>query len=344
MGDDPAALIVSVDQNDDPHLQSLGGAVRRDADAVAAVLKDRNACGFTHDRVGRIGGADATATAIEQKILSMGRDLSENAPFLFYYSGHGGVISGEACLEARDANTLTNENRITMSRLATAFNTVPSKRKLLIIDACYSGGLSDIASTWKSARAPYNPLILGEGTVVIASSDRSQPSAIMHGDPLSLFTKHLVQGLKGAAAVPGRPFIGVFDLFNYVAEAVVAELPGQEPVYAAHHQKSNFAVAITPPSIPSSISKQSGFAQDMVDVSSVFSALYPLGPRDRDIWERSSGRLEALDLSGAGRTQWFRACRHVSRGGLPPLIRLVEAGLQDYPFNEKLGTLSVPSS
>lgn len=344
MGDEPAALVVSVDQNDDPSLQSLGDAVRRDADAVAAVLTDRDACGFMPDRMGRLGGADATAKAIEQEILSMGRDLSEDAPFLFYYSGHGGVISGEVCLEARDANIVTNENRITMSRLASALNNIPSKRKLLIIDACYSGGLSDVASTWKSARTPYNPLVLGEGTVVIASSDRHQPSAIMPGDPLSLFTKHLVQGLKGAAAVPGHPFIGVFDLFNYVAEAVVAELPGQEPIYAAHHQKNNFAVARTPTSIPSSISKQSGSAQDMVDVSSVFSALYPLGPRDRDIWERSSGRLEALDLSGAGRTQWFRACQHVSRGGLPPLSRLVEAGLQDYPFNQKLGALSVPFS
>lgn len=332
------AVVITVEANDDPKLNSLGASVTNDGNAVAKAFRYISQVGSVDDQIVHLSGDQATATAIIETVSSVGHSLEPNDPFFLYYSGHGGHIGSEVCLEARDANLDTDHGRVSMSMLASALAGVASKRKLLVFDTCFAGGFGDLTAQSKTSAVPSSPFLRGEGIVVIASSDSGQQSQILHGDCLSLFTKHLVEGLRGRAALPGKQEIGVFELFSYVSEAVIAEAPGQHPVYAAGGQKRNFPVAILPSKdkLNSPVLSSYWDQERVGGLPAIFSALYPYGPRDREIWERAGGALAFIDLSGPGQTQWFRAIRYIEKGGHLSLDRLISTALLDFPFHPRL--------
>jgi hypothetical protein len=76
----------------------------------------------------------------------------------------------------------------------------------------------------------------------MASSRSTEYSYVMPGDTNSLFTRHLLDGLRGAAPGPGG-VIRVFDLFDYVQPRVTADEPQQHPIFKAEIEE-NFPVAL----------------------------------------------------------------------------------------------------
>ena len=234
---------------------------------------------------------------------------------------------------------------VSAGALAQVWGGIPSKRKLAVVDACYSGGLrmtkSTVAPEKRLSRPQLNALSDGEGSVLISSSRSVEPSLILERDSTSLFTKHLANGLLGHGDHDEDGFVRVFDLFNYVAIEVRHEAPGQSPVYAAYHQDQNFAVACC---VDAARRKKrtplTGMAANgdrLQAITAVFSSLYPLGPTDQAIWERAGGDLSRLTLSGQGRADWFRAIQLLDRGGGSLTIEgLCREALSDYPRNHDL--------
>ena len=66
--------------------------------------------------------------------------------------------------------------------------------------------------------------------------------------------------------------------------------------------------------------------------------LYPVGPRENDVWRNAGGDLSRLDLSESGHTQWGRALRKLEQGGGGDTNaqKLVATMLQDFANNTDL--------
>lgn len=346
------ALIVTVEENMHDRLPDLGESVVADGDLIERVLLDEDVCGYGSDRVTRLEGASATAENIRAALAALSSAVKPENPVFFFFSGHGDASSCDgsdgASLFPHDADIDLCKNILTSGVLASAWAKIPSRRKLAVVDACYSGGLR-MTKSWgapekRLSRPQLNALSEGEGSVLISSSRSVEPSLILRQDPTSLFTKHLGNGLLGHGGHDGDGFVRVFHLFNYVATKVRGEAPAQNPVYAAYHQDQNFAVAFC--SNAARLIKRSSLAEMSVDhnglqkIVAVFCCLYPLGPTDQAIWERAGGDISRLKLTGQGRTDWFRAIQLIDRGGgLLTVEALVQEAFSDYPHNRDLADL-----
>lgn len=341
------ALLVTVNENRDHLISSLGNTVLDDGNAVEQTLLDEDVCGYAINHVKRLSGVDASHDRITSAIEAFASSIREDDPFLMYFSGHGGLHSDGTFLVPYDADIRTGADLLYSDELSNSLGRLPSKRKLIIIDACHSGGLNLSGSVAKGPKyisnAVLNAMAEGEGVVVITSSRSNEVSYIQAGDPLSLFTKHLVSGLRGAGGHDKSGFVRVFDLFNYVAENVRKEESRQAPVYAAHHQDINFPIAFCGAAekriqVPRPVLNDgAGNLSDLL--LQTLCDLYPLGPSDQEIWQRAGGDLSRLDLAGSGRTVWLRAVRDIERGGSPSARKIIAAAYEDYPLNNKLQNL-----
>ena len=349
------ALVVTVDQNADACLQDLGDNVRADGDLVESVLLDEDVCGYGSDRVLRLRGVDASFDQIIESLEFIRKSAGVEDPVFWYFSGHGDAYSCDgsegASLFPYDAEVARCGNVLTSSVLRKSWLAIPSRRKLAVVDACYSGGLRITKSAdpreKRLARPQVAALSEGEGAVLISSSRDSESSWILDSDDTSLFTKHLANGLYGEGGHGEDGYVRVFDLFNYVAVEVRREAPSQSPVYAAYHQDRNFAVAWCKDAtrrkgfkLQGGVSSKPHAAAGMRDV---FCELYPLGPSDQAIWERAGGDLSRLTLTGQGRTDWFRACQIIERGGGMTVEMICKEALLDFPRNRELERLRLSS-
>jgi hypothetical protein len=82
----------------------------------------------------------------------------------------------------------------------------------------------------------------GRGRVILASSRSTESSWVLPGAQNSLFTQHLLAGLRGGAPGPSG-VIRIFDLFHYLQPKVTADQSAQYPVFKAELEE-NFPLAL----------------------------------------------------------------------------------------------------
>jgi hypothetical protein len=123
---------------------------------------------------------------------------------------------------------------ISGAQLNDAMDASRSRRKVLILDCCYSGAFP----AGRTAKADEGVQTLerfqGKGRAVLTASDATQYA--FEGNDLrgsgtsSLFTKYLVEAISsGAADLDEDGDIALDELYSYVYEQVVAEVPQQRP-------------------------------------------------------------------------------------------------------------------
>lgn len=120
---------------------------------------------------------------------------------------------------------------------------------LVILDCCHAGGVArpkgDAAADLDKGFSPalYQRLAAGRGRVVLAASRDAEKSWVLDGDVNSLFTKHLLAGLRGGAPSDDG-MVRIFDLFEYLQPRVTGEQRIQHPVFHADGLEENFPVAL----------------------------------------------------------------------------------------------------
>ncbi|MFL6097118.1 MAG: caspase domain-containing protein, partial [Blastococcus sp.] len=224
------ALVVATYEYADGGLRRLA-APEHDADSFADVLKDEAIAGFDvtmlvnqpHYVVGE---------AIADFYGAAGReDLT-----LLYFTGHG-VKDDEGRLYLAMANTRREAlmfTAISGAQLNDAMDASRSRRKVLILDCCYSGAFP----AGRTAKADEGVQTLerfqGKGRAVLTASDATQYA--FEGDDLrgsgtsSVFTRYLVDAISsGAADLDEDGDIALDELYSYVYDRVVAEVPQQRP-------------------------------------------------------------------------------------------------------------------
>ena len=88
----------------------------------------------------------------------------------------------------------------------------------------------------------YERLAGGRGRAILASANQDEQSYILGGATNSLFTQHLLAGLRGGISSDDG-LIRVFDLFQYIQPRVTGDHPRQHPIFKAELHE-NFPVAL----------------------------------------------------------------------------------------------------
>jgi YVTN family beta-propeller protein len=224
------ALLIATHEHDDPTLRRLT-APAADVEALAAVLRDPQIAGFevtvlvneTHYRVG-------------EAISELYRDRRRDDLTLLYFTGHGlkdddGRLYLAASNTRRDSLLFTS---LLAEQLDYAMEGCASRQKVLVLDCCYSGAFPAGRAIKADTEVHALTAFQGRGRTVLTASDSAQYSFEgdrVHGSATqSVFTRHLVEGLRdGSADLDGDGDITVDELYSYVHDRVVEEMPQQRP-------------------------------------------------------------------------------------------------------------------
>ncbi len=260
------------------HVNRLSETVLKDARDVREVLIDPTRCGYAPDQVKLLLDANATQANIRAALAQLAQHSTADSTVFIYLSGHGGRIeSGQAAGEyllpidveytstARLAATAISDAEFTQ-----ALRSIAARKIVVVFDCCHSGGIGQP----KDPTVPilkigfsenyYEALKAGRGRVILASSRSDEFSYVFPGASNSLFTQHLLDGLRGGAIGAGG-VIRIFDLFDYVQPKVTAAQAQQHPIFKAELEE-NFAVALYlggKAAAPLPVAAPDGFAYDV---------------------------------------------------------------------------------
>jgi hypothetical protein len=224
------ALVVATYDYADTGLSRLA-APAHDAESFASVLQDPAIAGFDVTML-----VDQPHHVVGEAIADFYAAARRDDLTLLYFSGHG-VKDDEGRLYLAMSNTRRGAlmfTAISAAQLNDAMDASPSRRKVLILDCCYSGAFP----AGRTAKADPGVHTLerfqGKGRAVLTASDSTQYA--FEGDDLrgsgtsSVFTRHLVEAISsGAADLDEDGDIALDELYSYVYERVVAEIPQQRP-------------------------------------------------------------------------------------------------------------------
>jgi WD40 repeat protein len=155
---------------------------------------------------------------------------------LLYFTGHG-LKDDEGRLYLAMTNTMRDDLLFTglpAEHVDQAMEGCASRRKILVLDCCYSGAFPARRMTKADTTVHALERFQGRGRTVLTASDATQYS--FEGDrpqgqaSQSVFTRYLVAGLRdGSADLDGDGDITVDELYSYVHDRVVEEMPQQRP-------------------------------------------------------------------------------------------------------------------
>lgn len=213
----------------------------KDAAAVAEMLKNPAICGYPADQVILLTDQNATRAAILSALESLVTKVDADSTLFLFFVGHGVYgTDGNYYLTTHDSQLQGKQvaagTGISDTELLDKLRQLKAKRMLLVINACHSGELSpsfDIGDESLDSQPPPQKLAdallsTGEGRITITACRPEQKSWIGSGK-LSIFTRALVNGLKGAAP-NNRGYISAFGLYEhvYIESKEGAEELGQE--------------------------------------------------------------------------------------------------------------------
>ncbi len=267
-----------------PNVAPLPDTVLADANDVADVLTDPNLCAYPLNQACLLLDGEATLPRLRSELANLAQRANNDSTVFIYISGHGGRIDsgpakGEYLLPydvSLDPGVvppqIRAETAMSGAEFAEAMAKIPARKLLVVFDCCHAGGLG----ATKDATGPalkaglsedyYGRLAEGRGRVILASCRGNEFSYVLPGAPNSLFTSHLLSGLRGNAPSPAG-MIRIFDLFGYLQPKVVGDQASQHPIFKAEIE-DNFPVALSvggkgvqlpPPAPPAG----DGFAYDV---------------------------------------------------------------------------------
>jgi Caspase domain/TIR domain len=245
---DAHALVVGIDEYLDPGL-ALPQSVRNDAREIAGLLTNPARCGYDEGRVELLLGRKATRAAILSEFEKLGK-VGANSTVVLYFSCHGHQLDDGEYLLPADADLSTAARARVTAISAAVFSdkvkAISARKLLVVLDCCHAAGVAVLKGRGvvKAGLGGdlYDRLNTGTGRAVLAACAPGEQAVVLKpDDPHSLFTTHLLDGLRGKAAADDG-LVKVLGLFEYVQLGVTGQYRAQHPVLKADLQ-DNFPVA-----------------------------------------------------------------------------------------------------
>jgi hypothetical protein len=252
--DNAHALVVGIANYQ--HINRLPPTVLKDAQGIHDLLVDPAHCGYPATNVQFLRDDQATQSAIRQALADLAGRSDPDSTAFFYISSHGGRIesgshAGEYLLPVDVVYTSDEslvQTAISGHEFTQALGAIPARKVVVVFDCCHAGGIGQpkdaLSPTLKAGFSDdyYEALKAGIGRVILASSRSTEYSYVMAGAENSLFTQHLLAGLRGGITSDDG-LIRIFDLFEYLQPKVTGDQPNQHPIFKAELEE-NFPVAL----------------------------------------------------------------------------------------------------
>ena len=218
-----------------------------DVEALREVLSDEDICWFNpvHTLL------DAQHNEIFTRVNEVMRDAGKEDLVLVYYSGHG-LLDNRGRLYLAGSNTnpsLLHSTAVSVNAIRECLSESRCQRFVLILDCCYSGAATGpVRRNGSTISTDFveGDTVDGIGEFVISASSAIQRARERPEDPLGLFTKHLVEGLRTEGADSDDDgIIRLDELFNYV-KTRLAEEGQQEPAQWVSGSAASYIIGRTP--------------------------------------------------------------------------------------------------
>ncbi len=290
-------------------IKPLPSTVLNDAKDIYSLLTEPSFCGYLIENVELLLDEKATKSALTQALTDLSTKTNADSTVLIYYSGPGGRIefgptAGEYLLPVDTVYTSGAslvETAISGSQFTEVLRAIPARKLVVIFDCCHAGGIGQP----KYPTIPeitgglpdnyYDQLVQGKGRVIFASSRNTEQSYVTSGSTNSVFTKHLIAGLKGGIT-SNDGLIRIFDIFEYLQPKVTADQPNQHPIFKSDIEE-NFPLTLylggQKGVSPISPSVQEEFRYD------VYISYVDEDPDSTWVWDVLVPKLEAENLKVA---------------------------------------------
>jgi hypothetical protein len=191
-----------------------------DVDAMQDVLRDPERGAFHEVEVLKDAGRAETVKAIT---TALGRKDRDDL-LLIYFSGHGLTDDhGDLYLAANDSEKQQPQaTAIDARQLSIMMGRADAGKTVLILDCCHAGAFPTGFKSSDGLQATADSYARGGGCYVLMACDEFELARDGDEGELSLLTRHLVEGLRGAADINTDGRITVNELSDYLDRTLAA--------------------------------------------------------------------------------------------------------------------------
>jgi len=231
------ALVVGIDTYEDPVLGALRYAAKDSLD-MATVLQDPSAGGF--DTVSQLAGTVPGATFWSAFRAATGH-LQRDDTFVLYVAGHGTLdLSPEGTIlyvlpsDARLAHP--DQGGIRVPDIERAMAALPARRRVLVLDTCYTAGGRAASSPELDARIKglHKPLPAPvavdarESDVRLFAAHDNQPAIEDSKLENGVYTHFFVEALSGRGDADGDGLVEVMEAHDWARDQTLAYTGGMQ--------------------------------------------------------------------------------------------------------------------
>ncbi|MCM1028826.1 MAG: caspase family protein [Pseudoflavonifractor sp.] len=155
-------------------------------------------------------GSQATHTDVLKTIRNVFSQATPSDAVIFFFSGHG-YEGGFCCY---DMNAKSHLGGLSYQEMQILLRNCRAGRKMVLADACFSGGLSK-QRTQLQVQAVSN-----QDVIFFLSSRLDETSLELPQGPNGLYTYFLVKGLTGFADINNDGVISTDEIYKYVSNEV----------------------------------------------------------------------------------------------------------------------------
>ncbi|MDN3723479.1 caspase family protein [Aequorivita sp. SDUM287046] len=316
------ALLIGVGSEDLPETVT-------DAKALQQILGNKKYGSYYKKNVTLLTGKKATRLGILSAFDELLSRTDEKSSIFLYYSGHGGMYSDNTFIKdelqkkpedqnqkyfhlcPNDYDPKNYENTwIKAEEIKSKINQMKSRRLIFFLDCCHAAGMTAGVTSLPSQPRHTNAdglaqkLDNGRGMTIVSACRAEQLSVILEGDQNSLFTKCMIEVLRGDAKINSDPFVRIFEVVQYIFKKVPEIYPDQNP-YANLQIFEDFVVSFT--------SHSSEINTDEVEIETLaepteFTAKEPI-TKFRETEESNSVIIFVHGFSGIAEMTFFQATK-----------------------------------
>lgn len=203
---EPKTYVLSVGVSDYLRIQDLR-LPEKDAEAITLLFNNRKA------DVIQLVGTEASKSKIINSLKEICSKACKQDRVIFYFSGHG--YPGGFCPYDMDDRKI--ETGLQYEDVFSLFKQCKSDFKMIIADACYSGG---IRVSSKKSNSDAQQKMTNSNIITFLSSRTDETSIESPFMTNGIFTNSLVRGLKGGADDNRDKRISAKELFDFVSHSV----------------------------------------------------------------------------------------------------------------------------
>jgi formylglycine-generating enzyme required for sulfatase activity/uncharacterized caspase-like protein len=206
-----------------------------------------------------MGGFDSVEKLIDSDHSKMGetietwlRSRAKDDFLLLYIAGHG-VMDLRRKLYFAALSSRKYQDELITSTAVSARNVhewlqaSKAKRQIVILDCCFSGAFGEFVAQ-DDGSVDVEGALGSEGRVVLTSSKSTQYSFQQQEGKLSVYTNHLIEGIRtGAADLDEDGTISANELHEYICQKMQEESHGMHPqIIVMKNEGYRLKVADTP--------------------------------------------------------------------------------------------------